>query len=61
LAGRLPDPKLHPNLYFWASMTDKFSDAVRAKWGPGELQLPAGGVEMPKKAAVAAAPGAPRQ
>ena len=41
----MPDPVNHPNLFGWAAIAKKFKEDVTKKWAPGELQIPAGGVQ----------------
>lgn len=64
LAGLKPNPASHPNLFFWASMVTKFSEAASGKWPAGDLPQPAVAAKeekkvdkkpAPKKAAPAAA------
>jgi len=39
--GLMPSPHTHPNLFAWASIATKFSDAIASKWDAGELSMPA--------------------
>mmetsp|Transcript_3622 Transcript_3622/g.4147 ORF Transcript_3622/g.4147 Transcript_3622/m.4147 type:complete len:273 (+) Transcript_3622:804-1622(+) len=57
----MPNPRVHPNFFGWAAMAKKFKDDVVAKWAPGQLEIPAGGVEMPKRAVFAAPVTAKRE
>ena len=49
LAGLKPNPASHPNLYFWASMITKFSEAASGKWPAGDLPQPAAAAQEEKK------------
>ena len=52
LGGLKPNPASHPNLFAWAAMATKFSDAVTGKWAAGDLPRPAE-AQAPAKAAPA--------
>jgi len=48
-----PSPATHPNLFSWAAMVTKFTEAVSGKWAAGDLPLPAGSAKEESKEEVA--------
>ena len=42
LGTKKPNPATHPNLFAWAAIVTKFSEAVTSKWPAGDLPRPQG-------------------
>ena len=40
MAGKLPSPKNHPNLFGWAAIAGKYNELVIKKWPAGDLEIP---------------------